>query len=115
MKENLKEFHALSVRPIPKPETTSALTTGAYVPKRASQSEREMRRTPCTMAMPMPINTAAKPRLNETISSMPNGTRFRATATNRMAMASGQGTSPPLTPRATRDFKVTCGAAISDC
>ena len=59
------------------------------------------------MAIPIAISTRARPMLKEMINRMPNGTRLTATATNRMAIASGQGTMPPLMPNVSSDLNVT--------
>ena len=85
----------------------TALTTGRAGANLLKASIFWNRRLLCTIANPMTINTTASPRLKATISESPRSRRLMATATNRMAIASGQGTSPPLTPRAINERQVT--------
>ena len=60
-----------------------------------------------TISRPIPIKTSANPKLNATISSKPNPTRYSEIALNKTTKAEGQGTIPPVTPSVNRSLKRT--------
>jgi len=63
-------------------------------------SKRATRRRAYTMSMPIAISTSARPTLKATISSSPKPTRLSESALRRTTSAAGQGTIPPVMPRA---------------
>jgi len=63
-------------------------------------SKRATRRRAYTMSMPIAISTSARPTLNATISSSPKPTRLSESALKSTTSAAGQGTMPPVMPRA---------------
>ncbi|RLC91160.1 MAG: hypothetical protein DRI77_14150 [Chloroflexi bacterium] len=57
--------------------------------------------------MPIAINITASPTLKAAINDSPSKMRLTVTAISKIAMASGQGTNPPLMPIANSERHVT--------
>ena len=95
--------------------TITELTSGMMKETLSNQRKRWNRRLLSTTRMPMPIKTVASPRLNIAIREIPNGMRLMDSATSRMAMASGQGTRPPLIPSVSRERQLICIAPRPAC
>ena len=68
-----------------------------------------------TMATPIAIKIAAKPRLKASKMIMPNNRRLRVNEISRTAKASGQGISPPEIPSESRLLRPSAGAWECPC
>ena len=87
----------------PAPKTITALNTGITTAARLNQRNRSKSFLPCTINKPTAIKITARPRLKARIRLSPKTTLFMVAATRRMAIASGQGTRPPLIASAIRE------------
>ena len=98
---------AFKVRTQPKISTITALIidiSGAHL---SNLSNRENNLRLWTIAKPIKVSTMANPRLKESIIANPKKILLIEIASNRMAIASGQGTIPPLNPKLRSVLKFT--------
>src|SRR5262245_19920585 len=97
---------AWTVISTPATRMTAALSAGSARSTRPSNFARPNTRLASTATRPTPVIESASPRLNATISSSPNPTRWSEIAPSSTTSADWHGSSPPETPTANSERRL---------